>query len=111
MRMLGRAPMSETTGPLVSLEGESGTRYGLRPEPMADFVLETDRLYLLSDGKRMLWAGTAADLIEDPLSRAGFRAALSLANQAYSLKAPTDPMARMSLSFDLMGARPVRSAA
>lgn len=111
MRMIGRASMSESTATAINLRGESGALYALRAEPMADFILQTDRLYLLSDGEQMLWGGTAADLIEDPLSRAGFRAALGLANAAWSLAAPADPMARMSLTFDLLGARPVRSAA
>ena len=87
--------------------GRSGRFYALTAISVATFSLAGPDLYLLAGGGSVLWVGTAVDLIADAVSRARFRLALNLADQAFSLPHPDSDVDRMTIAWDLEGAEPV----
>ncbi|MBJ6987674.1 MULTISPECIES: hypothetical protein [unclassified Devosia] len=80
--------------------GRSGRDYGLVPENLSSFSLNTAALYVLAEGSVIAWAGTADDLIVDTSSRAKFRQALENATDAFSMDCPDNAQA---VVWDLVG--------
>ncbi len=87
--------------------GRSGRFYALTPVAMAQFSVAGPGLYLLAAQGRVLWVGTADDLVADAVLRARFRAALSTAEQAFALPLPDSDVDRMTMAWDLEDAEPV----
>lgn len=93
--------------------GPSGRTYGLTPESLDHFVMHDESLYLIARGGHVLWVGSTAELVADPLSRSRFRLAMSCADRIFRVQPPSDAGARLSTIFDLEAAAPMqeRSAA
>lgn len=91
----------------VNWRGRSGRYYALSPERLDDFRLRGDELYLIALGSMVLWAGSSADVIGDPQSRARFRLALTCADRVFHVEAGDDDVERMTVVWDLEGATPV----
>lgn len=87
--------------------GRSGRFYALEPLPLERFALTGDHLYLLTTGERVLWVGTADEVIAEALTRARFRVALGAADAAFRMDAPLGEIERMTIAWDLEGAEPV----
>jgi hypothetical protein len=91
----------------VNWRGRSGRFYALSPEPLEDFILRNNELYLIARGTLVLWAGSSEDVISDPQSRARFRLALTCADRVFHVEAGDDDVERMTVVWDLEGAIPV----
>jgi hypothetical protein len=90
--------------------GRSGRPYALDPLRLDSFRLVGDSLYLIAIGKHVLWVGSADELVADPQSRARFRLAMDCADRAYRIAGSFDPVARMTVVWDLEGAEPAPPA-
>jgi hypothetical protein len=87
--------------------GRSGRIYGLIAERLETFTLAPDALYMIARGPVPMWAGSAADVIDDQQSRARFRLALAAADRVFRVaEADPDPTARATMIWDLEGAEP-----
>jgi hypothetical protein len=86
--------------------GRSGRFYALVAAALDDFNLDGSDLYVITRNDRVQWVGSAVDLVEDPSSRARFRHALAQADSVFHLPAPTGPVDRLSLIWDLEAATP-----
>jgi len=91
----------------VNWRGRSGRFYALDAERIESFAFAGDATYLLALGPMPLWAGSAADVVADPDSRARLRLALDCADRVYRVPVTADPVARMTIVWDLEGAEPV----
>lgn len=87
----------------VSWRGRSGRTYDMVSERLDDFVLKDHDLYLIAEGGRACWIGTAGDLIEDQSSRARFRAAVKTASAVLRLPHLPDAVERMATAWDMEG--------
>jgi hypothetical protein len=87
--------------------GRSGRFYALTPLPFDRFALGPADLYLLARGADVLWVGSEAEVVGDPVHRAAFRAALRLANAAFRIAPPEGELERLTTAWDLEGATPV----
>ncbi|SMQ86278.1 hypothetical protein SAMN06295905_3582 [Devosia lucknowensis] len=83
--------------------GQSGRDYALRSEPLDTFAMTEADLYVIAKGRQVLWVGSTADLVADPISRSRFRLALDCANGVFRLDAPED---RLATIWDLEQAVP-----
>ncbi|HEY4199026.1 MAG TPA: hypothetical protein VGM83_00550 [Devosiaceae bacterium] len=92
---------------IVRWRGKSGRAYPLTSEKFDDFALHSGELYVVANGDMVLWVGSDADIINDQSSRARFRLAIDCADRVFSLDAPSDEVARMTLVWDLEGAEPL----
>lgn len=104
-------PISAHATPLgwtMDWQGRSGLRYRLAKEQLDSFVMHDADLYVVAKGSNVLWVGSADDLVADPASRARFRLALTCANAAFRLDAPSD---RNAAIWDLESAIPAGGAA
>ena len=90
----------------VNWRGRSGRLYTLSPERLDDFALRNNDLFLVARGQLPLWAGSADDVIHDAQSRARFRLALDCADRVFHVDAGGDEIERMTVVWDLEGARP-----
>jgi hypothetical protein len=100
-------PFAQSASQSVNWQGRSGRFYALSSRPLADFALSNSELCLITDGRNVLWVGSASEVIGDQSSRARFRLALDCADRAFILPAPSDEVTRMTLIWDLEGAAPV----
>jgi hypothetical protein len=91
----------------VNWRGRSGRFYALEPRPLQTFSFRGDELYLIALGPHVMWAGGALDLVEDPVSRARFRLAMSCADRVFRVEASPDAVERLTIVWDLEGAEPV----
>lgn len=91
----------------VNWRGRSGRFYPLLPLRLHDFSLRGDELYLVAQGNRVLWAGSADDIVKDGDSRARFRLALDCADRAFLVGSGADDVERLTTIWDLEGAEPV----
>lgn len=91
----------------VNWRGRSGRLYALSPAPLDDFALRDNDLFLVARGHLVLWAGSADDIIHDAQSRARFRLALDCADRVFHVDAGDDEVERMTVVWDLEGAKPV----
>ncbi|WP_417583664.1 hypothetical protein [Pelagibacterium sp.] len=87
--------------------GRSGRRYLMEREREASVSMAPSRLYALEDNGVIGWAGTAEDLIGDHRAREKFRRLSANGARMLSLSAPNDPLAVMTLVWDLEGSRRV----
>lgn len=94
-------------GEAVSLlwTGRSGRRYHMTLVGEAGAAMAPARLYALEEAGVIGWAGTAEDLIGDHHSRETFRKLSALGARLFSLAKPADPLAAMTLAWDLVGSR------
>ncbi|ODT80087.1 MAG: hypothetical protein ABS76_18060 [Pelagibacterium sp. SCN 64-44] len=92
---------------MTDWQGRSGRHYLLSGENLDSFVMREADLYLIAKGNHVLWAGSSADLVADPASRARFRLALDCATQVLRLDAPSD---RLAAAWDLEDAIPAGPA-
>ena len=86
--------------------GRSGRTYLLDAIRLENLSLEGADLYILARGSLVLWAGSSADVVDDPQSRARFRLALTCADRAFRVADCEDAVARMTIVWDLEGASP-----
>ncbi|MDB5539894.1 MAG: hypothetical protein JWQ89_1621 [Devosia sp.] len=91
----------------VNWRGRSGRYYALEPLRFEDFSFRGDELYLIALGHHVLWAGGAADLVEDHVSRARFRLAMDCADRVFHVETSADAIERLTVVWDLEGAEPV----
>ncbi|MDC9826440.1 hypothetical protein PRN20_22110 [Devosia sp. ZB163] len=91
----------------VNWRGRSGRYYALEPLRLEDFRFAGDELYLIALGPHVLWAGGAADLVEDAVSRARFRLAMDCADRVFHVETSTDAIERLTVVWDLEGAEPI----
>lgn len=91
----------------VNWRGRSGRFYALVAERVERFTFAGDAVYLLALGPMPLWAGSAGDVVADPVSRARLRLALDCADRVFCVPTTADPVARMTLAWDLEGAEPI----
>ena len=98
------AGIGETTASVL-WAGRSGRRYLMEREREAGVAMAPSRLYALEDNGVIGWAGTAEDLIGDHRARKKFRRLSSGGARMLSLAAPSDPLAVMTLVWDLEGSR------
>ncbi|MCD7061292.1 hypothetical protein [Pelagibacterium xiamenense] len=97
------ADMTGAESQVVLWTGRSGRRYTMMRERGDAVAMAPAKIYLLSVGDVIRWAGTAGDLIDDHASRARFRQASARGAQMLSMPAPEDELARMTLVWDLDG--------
>lgn len=97
---LGDTGASETA---VLWTGKSGRRYTMSKISVQGMALATGRVYALVEAGVIRWVGTAADLIADHFSRDRFRQVSSNGAQMFSLPAPDDELACMTIAWDLEG--------
>ncbi|MDT3707361.1 MAG: hypothetical protein ROZ09_11075 [Thiobacillus sp.] len=90
----------------VHWRGRSGRLYALSPQRLDDFALRNNDLFLVTRGRMVLWAGSAADVINDADSRARFRLALDCADRVFHVDAGDDEIERLTAVWDLEGAEP-----
>ncbi len=88
-------------------QGRSGRAYDLVSENVEQFVLGEDDLFLIAKGNHVLWVGSTAELVSDPMSRTRFRLALDCADRAFRVLSPGAPAERLSTIWDLEGAEPL----
>jgi ABC-type antimicrobial peptide transport system ATPase subunit len=94
---------------IMDWQGRSGAHYALICEHLGTFVMRSEAdLYIIARDDRVLWVGSALDLVADPASRTQFRRAMQQANAAFRLDAPMD---RNAAIWDLDDARPAPSLA
>jgi hypothetical protein len=87
-------------------QGRSGHIYGLISENLSSFAMDEAALYVVAKGSHVLWVGSAADLVADPMSRNRFRLALDLGDRAFRLAATPPETERWATIWDLEGAEP-----
>jgi hypothetical protein len=104
---LDRMLLRNATVHPVNWRGRSGRFYALEPLGLEDFSLKGDELYLLALGRHVMWAGGAADLVEDHGSRARFRLAMDCADRVFRVETHPDAIERLTVLWDLEGAEPV----
>jgi hypothetical protein len=95
------------TAEAANWRGRSGRYYVLKPLPIDRFALTGGDLFLLARGPDVLWVGSEADVVGDVAVRAGFRAALRVANAAFHTAPPDNELDRMTMTWDLEDAEPV----
>tara|TARA_R110002020_G_scaffold84139_1_gene208684 strand:- start:29 stop:370 length:342 start_codon:yes stop_codon:yes gene_type:complete len=106
--MIGLDSITETGGgeaARVLWTGRSGRRYLMEREREAGVAMAPSRLYALENNGVIGWAGTAEDLIGDHRAREKFRRLSAGGASMLSLVAPRDPLAVMTLVWDLEGSR------
>lgn len=93
--------------------GRSGRRYLMSRVVEERARMAAAQFYALVEHGVIRWAGTAEDLIADPMSRQRFRTVSAAGAQMLSMAAPGEPLAIMTLAWDLEGTRqyPDRNAA
>lgn len=89
--------------------GHSGRSYNVVPEDLSRFSLESDALYVIATGARVLWAGSQADLIADSASRARFKMAIREGSFALRLIDSVAPEKRFFLIIDIENGAPAMS--
>jgi len=104
---LDRTLLEHATAYPVNWRGRSGRFYALEPLRLEDFHFHGEELYLIALGPHVLWAGGAADLVEDPMSRARFRLAMDCADRVFHVETSPDAIERLTVVWDLEGAEPV----
>lgn len=87
----------------VNWRGQSGRYYALFHEHLENFVLKGHDLYVITQGTKAQWIGTAGDIIDDQTSRARFRTAVKNASAVLRLSASDDGVERMRTMWDLEG--------
>lgn len=105
--VLDRAMLLEAASRPVNWRGRSGRFYALSPVALDRFTFRGDELYLIALGHGVLWAGSAADVVDDPISRARFRLAMDCADRAFHVESAGGEVERMTIVWDLEGAEPV----
>lgn len=90
--------------------GRSGRSYDLVAEKLDAFGMEDADLYLIAKGNHVLWVGSTAELVSDPMSRSRFRLALDCGDRAFRLASRGAEADRLSTIWDLEGAEPVSGA-
>lgn len=86
-------------------QGRSGKRYDLsRVDIRAP--MQAGALYALATDGIIVWAGTAQDLLIDPVSRDRFRREQTAASLMLSMPADGDPLDIMTIAWDLEGSHP-----
>lgn len=96
-------PAGAVSARSVNWRGQSGRYYALSQEQLEDFVLEGHDLYVIAEGDKARWSGTAEDIIDDQASRARFRAAVKVASSILRMSAPDDGVERMKTQWDIEG--------
>lgn len=91
-------------------QGRSGRAYDLVSENLEHFAMGEAELYVIAKGSHVLWVGSTADLVNDPLSRTRFRLALDCADRVFRLVSPAADSERLSTIWDLEGAEPMAGA-
>lgn len=104
---LDRTLLQNATAHPVNWRGRSGRFYALEPLRFDDFSFKADQLYLIALGHHVMWAGGAADLVEDPVSRARFRLAMDCADRVFHVETSADAIERLTVVWDLEGAEPI----
>ena len=90
-------------------QGRSGQTYGLLSENLEHFGMGDAHLFVLAKGRNVMWVGSTAELVADPMSRKRFRLALDCADRVFRvLTAGTAE--RLSTIWDLEGAEPLQGA-
>ena len=95
------------TADVANWRGRSGRYYVLAPLPIDHFALTDSDIFLLARGPDVLWVGCEADIVSDVAVRAGFRAALRVANAVFCIAQPENELDRMTMTWDLEDAEPV----
>lgn len=88
---------------VVLWTGKSGRRYTMSKISVQGMALATGRVYALVEAGVIRWIGTTTDLIADQFSRDRFRQVSGNGAQMFSLPAPDDELACMTLAWDLEG--------
>lgn len=104
---------SKDAGGALLWTGRSGRRYLMARVTSDRARMAAAQFYALVEHGVIRWAGTAEDLIADPMSRQRFRKVSAAGAQMLSMAAPDEPIAIMTLTWDLEGTRqyPDRNAA
>lgn len=87
-------------------KGRSGKRYHLANVDMRA-RMQPGHLYALAGDGVILWAGTAQDLLADPVSRARFRREQTASTAMLSMPADGDLLDIMTIAWDLEGSHRV----
>lgn len=104
-KIAGAVDLDEAEPAALLWTGRSGRRYRMTLVGETGAPMASEHLYALEDGGVIGWAGTAEDLIVDHHSRERFRRLSALGARLLSLAAPRDPLAMMTLVWDLEGSR------
>jgi len=104
---LDRTLLDAASAHPVNWRGRSGRFYALEQQRLESFSFHGDELYLIALGPHVLWAGGAADLVEDAMSRARFRLAMDCADRVFRVETSTDPVERLTVIWDLEAAEPI----
>jgi hypothetical protein len=88
-------------------QGRSGRAYDLVSENLDHFAMGDADLYVIAKGSHVLWVGSTAELVSDPVSRSRFRLALDCADRVFRLLTLSHAAERMNTIWDLEGAEPV----
>lgn len=90
--------------------GRSGRAYGMISENVEHFAMSDTDLYLMAKGSHVLWVGSMAELVGDPMSRRRFRLALDCATSVFRVQSPGVTAERLATIWDLEGAEPAQGA-
>jgi hypothetical protein len=91
-------------------QGRSGQTYDLLSENLEHFGMSDPHLFLLAKGSHVMWVGSAAELVADPMSRTRFRLALDCADRVFRVLS-VGTAERLSIIWDLEGAEPLHAQA
>lgn len=86
--------------------GHTGRQYRLLPESVTGFQLSEHDMHVLVAGENALWSGSAGDVVADPQSRAGFRAAMARAVAVYRIEPPPSEDMRSIVGWDIINGHP-----
>ncbi len=81
--------------------GQSGRRYRLVPVSFSGFQLRDGEVHVLVAGSDALWAGSAGDVVADPLSRSRFRVAINRDVAVYRLEPTPEEDMRVMIAWDI----------
>ncbi|MDB5612408.1 MAG: hypothetical protein JWQ22_61 [Devosia sp.] len=91
-------------------QGRSGQTYDLLSENLERFGMSDTHLFLLANGSHVMWVGSSAELVADPMSRTRFRLALDCADRVFRVLS-VGTAERLSTIWDLEGAEPLQAQA
>ena len=93
---------SEAEKGILDWTGQSGRHYRLMPDSLPGFQLSDNHVHVLVCGDEAVWAGSAGEVVNDPHSRARFRAAMERDVVVYRLEPTPEADVRAMVAWDIV---------
>ena len=93
---------SEAEKGILDWTGQSGRHYRLVPDSLPGFQLSDSQVHVLVCGDVAIWAGSAGEVVNDPHSRARFRAAMERDVVVYRLEPTPEEDVRAMVAWDIV---------